>query len=98
MTQKEVLGKAFLGGAELTARQIRGVYKVASPAKVVSRLRRESGLPIVSKVVYSRDGKRVQKFRLGKPRYDVIVEGYKALFGDPPAKVLAAGFRAVGSL
>lgn len=85
MNQKEVLRKAFLKGNELTARQIRGVYKIASPAKVVSRLRRDEGLP-----VYSRDG----KFFLGKPRYDVIVRGYEALVGAPSAKVLAAGYRA----
>lgn len=88
MSQKEVLSKAFHAGAQLTARQIRGVYKIASPAKVVSRLRREDGLAI-----YSREG----KFSLGKPRYDVIVKGYEALFGAPPARVIAAGYRAVGA-
>lgn len=94
MSQKEVLKKAFLSGAELTARQIRGVYKIASPAKVVSRLRLQEGLPIVSSEEYT-SGRRVQKFRIGKARYDVIVKGYEALLGAPSAVVLAAGFRAV---
>lgn len=97
MTQQEVLRKAFLKGAQLTSRQIRGVYKIASPSKVVSRLRRDDGVPIVSRVKYNENGSRIQTFSLTKPRYDVIVKGYQSLFGDPPAKVIAAGFRVVGA-
>lgn len=94
MSQKEVLKKAFLSGAELTARQIRGVYKIASPAKVVSRLRMQDGLPVISSEEYN-NGRYTQKFRIGKVRYDVIVKGYEALLGAPSTAVLAAGFRAV---
>lgn len=97
MSQKEILRRAFESGAKLTARQIRGVYKIKSPAKVISRLRRDAGIPVVSKKEHAADNRIVQKFRLSKPRYDVIVKGYEALFGAPPAKVLAAGYRVVGA-
>lgn len=93
MSQVAVLERAFAAGKRLTARQIRGVYKIQSPSKVVSRLRRNVGLPVKS----VRKGVSVPFFMLGKPRYDVIVKGYEARLGAPSAEVLAAGFRAVSS-
>lgn len=47
MTQKEKLLKAFQKGMSLSAKQIRNQYKIASPSKVVSRLR-EDGVRIAT--------------------------------------------------
>lgn len=44
-TQKDVLRKAFVSGKVLTAKQIASLYQIASPSKVISRLRDE-GLDI----------------------------------------------------
>lgn len=89
MSQTQILAKAFESGKTLTARQIRGVYKIKSPAKVVSRLRRNAGLPVLFK-----NGAFV--LAPNKVKYPVIVKGYEAVLGAPSARVLAAGFRAVG--
>lgn len=90
MSQIAVLKRAFERGEKLTARQIRGVYKIQSPAKVVSRLRLLAGVPV-------HFNKKTGLFELGKLRYDVIVKGYEATVGAPSAKVLAAGYRAVSA-
>ncbi len=45
MTQKEKLLKAFKKGMQLTSKQIQTQYKIASPSKVVHRLR-EDGVKI----------------------------------------------------
>jgi len=47
MTQKEKLLKAFKKGMTLSAKQIRNQYKIASPSKVVHRLR-EDGVRIAT--------------------------------------------------
>ena len=46
MTQKEILRKAFSAGKVLTTRQIQSMYGIASPSKVISRLRDEDGMNI----------------------------------------------------
>lgn len=48
MSQKEKLMKAFTKGLELSTKQIRTKYKIASPTKVVHRLR-EDGVKIQTK-------------------------------------------------
>lgn len=79
MTQKSKLRKAFFNGAELTSKQIRSQFKIASPTKVVSMLRLEDGLPIYANKHVDTKGRETTKFRLGTPSRAVIAAGYRAM-------------------
>lgn len=79
MTQKDKLRKAFFNGAQLTSKQIRAQFKIASPTKVVSTLRLEDGLPIYANKHVDTKGRETTKFRLGTPSRAVIAAGYRAL-------------------
>jgi len=79
MTQKQKLRKALLSGQELTSKQIKARYQIASPTKVISMLRLEDGLPIYSNTHTDTKGRVTQKFRLGTPSRKVIAAGYRAL-------------------
>ena len=79
MTQKQKLRKALFSGQELTSKQIKARYGIASPSKVVSMLRLEDGLPIYSNTHTDTKGRVTQKFRLGTPSRKVIAAGYRAL-------------------
>lgn len=79
MTQKAKLRKAFFNGAELTSKQIRSQFKIASPTKVVSTLRLEDGLAIYANKHTDTKGRVTTKFRLGTPRRAVIAAGYRAI-------------------
>ena len=79
MTQKDKLRKAFFNGAELTSKQIRAQFKIASPTKVVSSLRLEDGLPIYANKHTDTKGRETTKFRLGTPSRAVIAAGYRAM-------------------
>ena len=79
LTQKDKLRKAFFNGAELTSKQIRAQFKIASPTKVVSTLRLEDGLPIYANKHVDTKGRETTKFRLGTPSRAVIAAGYRAL-------------------
>lgn len=79
MTQKSKLRKAFFNGAELTSKQIRSQFKIASPTKIVSMLRLEDGLPIYANKHVDTKGRETTKFRLGTPSRAVIAAGYRAM-------------------
>jgi len=79
MTQKSKLRQAFFNGAELTSKQIRAQFKIASPTKVVSLLRLEDGLPIYANKRVDTKGRETIKFRLGTPSRKVIAAGYRAM-------------------
>jgi len=79
MTQKSKLRQAFFNGAELTSKQIRAQFKIASPTKVVSMLRLEDGLPIYANKRVDTKGRDTIKFRLGTPSRKVIAAGYRAM-------------------
>ncbi len=79
MTQKSKLRQAFFNGAELTSKQIRAQFKIASPTKVVSMLRLEDGLPIYANKRVDTKGRETIKFRLGTPSRKVIAAGYRAM-------------------
>lgn len=79
MTQKDKLRKAFFGGAQLTSKQIKAQFKIASPTKVVSQLRLEDGLPIYADKFVDTKGRETTKFRLGTPSRKVIAAGYRAM-------------------
>lgn len=78
VTQKTKLRIAFFNGAQLTSKQIRSQYKIASPTKVVSQLRLEDGLPIYANKKVDTKGRETIKFRLGTPSRTVIAAGYRA--------------------
>lgn len=65
MTQTEVLKNVFLKGQELTAKQIRARYGIASPSKVVSRLR-EEGLTVYNFSRFDSKGRETRKYGLGR--------------------------------
>lgn len=79
MTQKAKLRKAFFNGAQLTTKQIRAQFNIASPTKVVSMLRLEDGLPIYANKHVDTKGRETTKFRLGTPSRAVIAAGYRAM-------------------
>lgn len=78
MNQKSKLRNAFVNGAELTSKQIRAQFGIASPTKVVSMLRLEDGLPIYCNRHTDTKGRVTNKFRLGTPTRSVIAAGYRA--------------------
>jgi hypothetical protein len=79
LTQKQKLRVAFFNGAQLTSKQIRAQYKIASPTKVISTLRLEDGLPIYANKHVDTKGRETTKFRLGTPSRAVIAAGYRAM-------------------
>lgn len=78
MTQKQRLASAFTNGAELTSKQIRSQFKIASPTKVVSQLRLEDGMSIYLNERTDSKGRTTQKYRLGTPSRSIIAAGYRA--------------------
>lgn len=79
MTQKDKLRKAFFNGAQLTSKQIRSQFKIASPTKLVSMLRLEDGLPIYADKFVDGSGRQTTKFHMGTPSRKVIAAGYRAM-------------------
>ena len=78
MTQKQRLASAFANGAELTSKQIRSQFKIASPTKVVSQLRLEDGMSIYLNQRTDSKGRMTQKYRLGTPSRSIVAAGYRA--------------------
>lgn len=78
MTQKSKLAQAFVQGYELTSKQIRSRFGIASPTKVVSQLRLEDGMPIYCNRRVDTKGRETLKFRLGTPRRSTVAAGYRA--------------------
>ena len=78
MSQKQRLANAFVNGAELTSKQIRSQFKIASPTKVVSQLRLEDGMPIYCNTRVDTKGRVTNKFRLGTPARSIVAAGYRA--------------------
>ena len=78
MTQKTKLRQAFFNGAQLTSKQIRAQFGIASPSKIVSLLRLEDGLPIYCNRHEDTKGRVTHKFRLGTPSRKIIAAGYRA--------------------
>lgn len=79
MTQKQVLRKAFLSGRKLTVKQIVHQYNIASPSRVVERLRKEDGLPVTSRRYVDTKGRIKHKYSVGRPPVAVVAAGYRAL-------------------
>lgn len=78
MTQKEILRRAFVRGAELTSRQISARFGIASPTKVVSTIRMEDGLAIKSRKNVDSKGRVTYKFYVGTPSREIVAAGYRA--------------------
>jgi hypothetical protein len=71
-TQKDVLRKAFTKGKTLTAKQIASQYQIASPSKVISRLRDE-GMDIRNTKHVNSKGDVTFKYALqGLPRMSSV--------------------------
>jgi hypothetical protein len=64
LTQKDKLRNAFTNGQELTAKQITARFKIASPSKVVSLLRHEDKMPVMTKRITNSKGQEVFKYTL----------------------------------
>lgn len=78
MTQKEALMQAFNQGYELTSKQIRARFGIASPTKVVSKLRMEEGMAIQSRKTVDSKGRVKHKFYASRAPRDIIAAGYRA--------------------
>lgn len=78
MKQKQKLIAAFSKGAELTSKQIKAQFGIASPTKLVSLLRLEEGMPIYSNRRVDTKGRVTHKFRLGTPSASIVAAGYRA--------------------
>ncbi len=78
MTQQQKLRRAFLKGAELTSKQIRAWYGIASPTKVISEIRMENGIAIKSRRNVDSKGRVTHKFYVGRPSREIVAAGYRA--------------------
>lgn len=79
MNQKQILLQALNGGRFLTSKQIRAQFGIASPTKVVSRIRMEEGVAIKSRKTVDTKGRVKNKFYIGSPTREVIAAGYRAM-------------------
>ncbi len=68
MTQMDKLRAAFTAGRVLTTKQISAQYKIASPRKVISRLRNNEGLNITSTEFTNSKGQTSFKYSLSRQR------------------------------
>lgn len=67
MTQKQKLFNALSKGVEMTSKQIRSRLGIASPSKVVHRLR-EDGIKVVTNEAVSKKGVVTHKYALAQTR------------------------------
>jgi len=67
LTQAQRVLASLQSGRELTAKQIAASFKVASPSKVISRLR-SVGYPIYLNERKDSKGRVTNKYRLGTPK------------------------------
>lgn len=67
MTQKQKLFNALSKGVEMTSKQIRSRLGIASPSKVVHRLR-EDGVSVVTNEAVSKKGIVTYKYALSQSR------------------------------
>lgn len=74
MTKSEKLLNAFIGGAELTSRQIAARFGIKNPTAAVTSLR-QAGYPIY----FNERKTRASSYKLGKASRAVVAAGYKAL-------------------
>lgn len=66
MTQKDKVVTALKTGREMTAKQIGAQFKIASPTKIISELRREGYAIYLNRRVDTK-GRETMKYRLGTP-------------------------------
>ncbi len=66
MTQKTRILSTLAEGREYTAKQFQNYFQIASPTKVISRLRRDGHSIYINKCVDTK-GRTVNKYRLGQP-------------------------------
>jgi hypothetical protein len=79
MSQKQILLVALSGGRELTSKQIRYQLGIASPTKVVSRIRMQEGFAVKSRKTVDSRGRVKNKFYIGSPSREVVAAGYRAM-------------------
>ncbi len=66
MNQKTRILSTLKAGNEYTAKQFQNYFQIASPTKVVSRLRRDGHAIYLNKHVDTK-GRQTMKYRLGTP-------------------------------
>ena len=79
MTKSERLVEALLNGEQLTAKQITARFGIANPTATVSDLRLRGGFAVYANEHKDTKGRVTTKYRLGKPRREVVAAGYRAL-------------------
>jgi len=78
-TKQTRLIKAFVQGAELTAKQITQRFGFANPTATVSDLRLRGGLAIYANKRTNKLGGTYTKYRLGTPSREIVAAGYRAM-------------------
>lgn len=71
MNQKQKVLTVLQEGREITAKQIASQFRVGSPTKVVSELRRDGYAIYLNKRVDTK-GRETQKYRLGTPKRSMV--------------------------
>lgn len=71
MNQKQKVLNVLKEGREITAKQIASQFKIGSPTKVVSELRRD-GYAIYLNDRVDTKGRETQKYRLGTPKRSMV--------------------------
>lgn len=78
MSQQQILKHVLCQGLELTSKQIRSRFGIASPTKVISRIRMQEGIAIKSRKTVDSKGRVKHKFYVGTPTRDIVAAGYRA--------------------
>jgi hypothetical protein len=71
MTQKQRLLTSLQAGREFTAKEIKSMFKIGSPTKVVSELRRDGYAVYLNKRVDT-VGRETMQYRLGTPKRRMV--------------------------
>jgi hypothetical protein len=79
MNQKQKVLSSLKAGNELTAKQLGGQFKIGSPTKVISELRRDGYAIYLNRRIDTK-GRETQKYRLGSPKRSMVALA-AAVFG-----------------
>lgn len=71
MNQKTKVLSVLKEGREITAKQLSGQFQIASPTKVISRLRRDGHAIYLNRRVDG-SGRETSKYRLGTPKRAMV--------------------------
>ena len=77
-SQTDRVEAALVSGKVLSAKQIGSMFKIASPAKIVSLVRQRGNAVYLNKHTDTK-GRTTMKYRVGTPSKALVAAGYRAL-------------------